>query len=143
MIEEDISFVKQLHKETNSEKASLLFFKNITYVNLEKSSTIKNTYLLWLRLAILVGPNKSRCNNSQGLLVETMFFDLKEDLVSFPNWQASHKWVYLKEILGKPRTRLYLESLDIYLKLKWPNIMCPSDCGLLQAIRQCSSKEES
>ena len=49
------------------------------------------TYLLLFNEETRVGPNKSKCNNSKGLFVETKSFDLKEDLTCFPNWQESQK----------------------------------------------------
>ena len=61
---------------------------NETHVNLEKSSTMTSPYLLPPKLVVLVGPKRSRCNNSSGLDVDTTFLDLKDFLVCLPNWHA-------------------------------------------------------
>ena len=72
----------------NDENASSICARNEIKVNLEKSSTTTSPYFLPPKLVILVGPNKSKCNNSRSLDVDTTFFDLKDFLVCFPNWHA-------------------------------------------------------
>ena len=69
----------------NDENASSLCVKNKTQVYLGKPSTTTNPYFLPLRLIVLVGPNKSKCNSSRGLDIDTTFFDLKDFLVCFSN----------------------------------------------------------
>ena len=96
----------------NDENASSLCAKNETQMNLEKSSTIISPHFLPPKLVVLVGPNKSKCNNSMGLEVDTKFFDLNDFLVCLPNWQlqilSSSKLIY--EISS---TKLFLINLSI------------------------------
>ena len=89
------------------ENVSSLCAKNETYVNLEKSFTMTSPYLLPPKL-ILVGPKRSRCNNSSGLDVDTIFLDLKDFFVCFPNWHASQILSLLKFIYGIPTIRSFL-----------------------------------
>ena len=98
----------------NDENASSLCVKNKTHVNLEKSSTTTRPYFSPSRLVALVGPKRSRCNNSKGLDVDTTFFDLKVFLVCFPSWHALHILSSLKFICEIPTIRSFL----IYLSIK-------------------------
>ena len=81
-------------------------------MNLKKSSTITNPNLCLLRLSVLVGPNKSICNNSKGLKVIKGATDLNDFLVCLPWAHEAHTIVFLFFfIFGKPFTREYLSNL--------------------------------
>ena len=82
-------------------------------MNLEKSSTTTSPYLLPLKLVILVGPKRSRCNYSNGLNVDTIFFDLKDFLIYFPNLYALQILFSSKLIDGIPIIKLCLINLSI------------------------------
>ena len=71
------------------------------------------SYFLPPRLVVLVGPNKSKCNSSRSLDVDTTFFDLKDFLDCFPNWHALQILSYLKLICGIPTIKLFLIKFSI------------------------------
>ena len=75
---------------------------NITYVNLENSSTMTKPYFLPPRLAVLVGPKRSRCKSSSSLVVETTFLLWREFLVYLPLWQNSQVESVSTNALQKP-----------------------------------------
>ena len=78
-----------------------------------------------------IGPNRSICNNSKGLEVETKFFDLKEFLAYFPNWHASQILSLLKDNLGSPITKSFLTSLLSVFMLACPNLLCHNQLSFI------------
>ena len=82
-------------------------------MNLEKSSITTSPYFLPPKHMVLVGPNKSKYNNSRSLDVDTTFFDLKDFLICFPNWHPSQILSSSKLIYGISLTKLFLINLFI------------------------------
>ena len=82
-------------------------------MNLEKLSITTSPYFLPPKLVILVGPNKSKCNNSRGLGVYTKFFDLKDFFVCLPNWHTLQILSSSKLIYGITSTKSFLINLSI------------------------------
>ena len=68
---------------------------------------------------ILMGPQRSICNNSRGRVVLTHIFDLKEFLTCFPLAQASHTLPSLFLMEGRPTTKsfepIYLREKDLHV----------------------------
>ena len=64
-------------------------------------------YFLPPKLAVLVGPNRSTCKSSSGLVVETTFLLWKELLVYLPLRQNSQDESFSKLILDKPLTNSF------------------------------------
>jgi hypothetical protein len=52
-------------------------------------------------LIVLVGPNRSICSNSKGLLVEMWFLLLKDIFTCLLIWQASHNPYFFKSNMRK------------------------------------------
>ena len=97
----------------NDENVLSLCAKNKTYVNLEKSSITASPYFLPPKLIVLVGPNKSKCNNSRSLDVDTIFFDLKDFIVCFSNCHALQILSSSKLIYRISLTKSFLINLFI------------------------------
>ena len=69
-------------------------------------------------------PNKFIWSNSSGLVIETIFLDLKEDLVYLLSWQALQILFFSKSILDKLFTKWSLINLANESMLAWPNLLC-------------------
>ena len=82
-----------------------------------------NPYLLPLIDEVLVGPNISRCSNSNGLEVETMFLLEKDVLICFLFWHDLQRRSSLYDILGRPLTKLCFCNFEINLRLAWPSFL--------------------
>ena len=113
-----------LHHALNFIKSSFLHERKSTQVNLEKSSTITKPYDFPLRLAVLVGPNRSRKSNSRGQEDETIFFALNDERVCLPLAHALQILSKMNFTLGNLFTRSCRESLDMTPKLACPNRRC-------------------
>ena len=101
VIQKCFSFWSLFENVLKASQASSLWIRNITHVNLEKSSTITRPYFLLLRLVVLVGPNRSRCKNSSDLVVDTTLLLWKELLAYLPLRQNLQVESFSKLILGK------------------------------------------
>lgn len=75
MIFEPFSFLTFLQNVLKASKDLSLCFNNNTHVNLKKSSTITNPYLLPLRLAVLTGSSRYMWRSSSDLVVNIIFFE--------------------------------------------------------------------
>ena len=73
-------------------------------------------YLFSVVDAVQVGSNRSRCNSSKGLEVETTFLLEKEFLTCFQFLHASQSKSSLYDIHGNPFTRLFFCRLEINLQ---------------------------
>ena len=82
------------------------------YVKREKSLIITKLYHFPPKLVVLVGPNKSMCNNYNGLEVETISLDLNDTFVCLPSWHASQILSFSKFNLGKLVTNSFLISFE-------------------------------
>src|ERR1044072_9994273 len=78
------------------------------------------------KLVVLIGPNKSICSSSSGLLVLTKFFDLKELFSCLPCKKAEHLMPDLKDNFGRPRTKSCLTILVMVYKEACPSFLCQS-----------------
>src|ERR1044072_7203311 len=76
------------------------------------------------KLEVLIGPNRSICNNSNGLLVLTKFFDLKELFSCFPCKQVEHLMSDLNDNLAKPHTKSCLTIFAMVFKEASPSFRC-------------------
>jgi len=94
----------------NSGYAYFFECRKIVQVNLEKSFITTRAYRFPPSLIVLEGPKRSMCKTSSGFEVETLFFKLKDFVVCFPFWQASHTCSFLNLSLGKPWTSLFETS---------------------------------
>lgn len=65
----------------------------------------------------------------------TIFLDLKEILVCFPIWHASHKLSFENLILGRPTTRSFAITLFSKSKLTCANRLCQSHESSLMETR--------
>ena len=58
-----------------------------------------------------IGPHISMCRSSHGLVVLTIFFDLKELLTYLPLMHTSHEGLWLYSKVGTPLTRSLLTCM--------------------------------
>ena len=118
------SFWILFEKILKASQASFLWIRNITQVNMEKSSPMTRSYFLPSRLVVLVGPKRSICKSLSDLVVETTFLLWKVLLVYLSLWQYSQVKSLTKLILIKPLTSSFWEISEINFRWAWSSFLC-------------------
>ena len=124
--------------------ASFFECRKRVQVIIEKSSTTTRAYKFPPRLIVLEGPKRSMCKSSRGFEVEIQFFKLKEFLVCFPFWHASHTCSFSNLSLGKPWTSSFETSLFKWFIWMRAILLCQAQVQIkVQASAQAQHIEDS
>ena len=112
------SFCSLLHKVSNWEGALDLNRSRIAQVNLVKSSTTIIMYIFPPRDFVLVGPIRSMCKSSRGLVVAVVNVAGCHALdFFFQSWQGPHTTLSTFVSLGSPKTAFVLNTMTSCLYL--------------------------
>ena len=112
-------FIFQFSTQFLKDIKCVRFLLNKVYqVNLEKSSTHTNTYLLPAVLSTCMGPMRSMCNNSRTLEVVICYNRLCDSFTCLPIWHGPHTPGFFLLSGGIPRTTPALTILVRFLKLR-------------------------